>query len=301
LNWVITGSAGQLGRALRAHLEARGGERCLAAPDRAGLDVGDREAVRRLLRGLGPAPDVVVNAAAFTHVDRCEAEPGTAGRVNAEGPGHLAEACREAGALLVHVSTDYVFGGDSARPYREEDPPDPRSAYGRSKLEGERRVLAAAHGSLVVRTSWVFGQGRNFIAAILAQLAARRRGEIRGPLRVVDDQHGRPTYAVDLAAAIVQLVERGARGLYHVANQGVASWWDLARFCLDEAGAAQLEIERIKTADLSLPAPRPAYSVLDCGKAERLGVALRPWRGAVRDYLRSEGSPLAGLPPESRA
>lgn len=299
MNWVITGSAGQLGRALRAQLEARAGARCLAAPDRAALDVGDREAVRGLLLGLEPAPDVVVNAAAFTHVDRCEAEPDTARRVNAEGPGYLAEACREAGALLLHVSTDYVFRGDSPRPYTEEDRTDPRSAYGRSKLEGEERVFAAAPGSLVVRTSWVFGRGRNFIGAILAQLAARRRGEARGPLRVVDDQRGRPTYAPDLAAALVRLVELGARGLYHVANAGVASWWELARFCVDEAGSPQLPIERIGTKELDLPAPRPAYSVLDCGKAERLGVALRPWREAVRDHLRAECSPLRGLPPEA--
>jgi dTDP-4-dehydrorhamnose reductase len=210
----------------------------------------------------------------------------------------LAEACREAGALLVHVSTDYVFAGDSKRPYTEEDRTDPRSVYGRSKLEGEERVFALAPGSLVVRTSWVFGQGRNFIAAILAQLAARRRGEARGPLRVVDDQRGRPTYALDLAGGLVRLVERGARGLYHLANEGVASWWELARFCVDQAGSRRLPIERIATADLSLPAPRPAWSVLDCGKAERLGVALRPWREAVADYLRSEGSPLASLPPE---
>jgi dTDP-4-dehydrorhamnose reductase len=301
VNWVITGSAGQLGQALRARLALRPGERCLAALDRGALDVADRAVVRRVLLSLEPAPDVVVNAAAFTHVDRCESEPETARRVNALGPEHLAEVCRELGALLVHVSTDYVFAGTSQRPYTEQDRTDPSSTYGRSKLEGEERVLRVAPGSLVVRTSWVFGRGRNFIGAILAQVAARRRGEARGPLRVVDDQRGRPTYALDLAAGMLELVERGARGITHLANGGVASWWEVARFCVDEAGSPELPIERIATAELGLPARRPAWSVLDCSKAEGLGVALRPWREAVRDYLRSEGSRRAGLPPEAAA
>lgn len=301
MNWVITGSAGQLGRALRAQLEGLAGARCLAAPDRGALDVGDRAAVRRLLLGLEPRPDVVVNAAAFTHVDRCEAEPETARRVNALGPGYLAEACREVGALFVHVSTDYVFSGESQRPYLEQDLPDPRTAYGRSKLEGEERVWRVGPESLVVRTSWVFGHGRNFIGAILAQVAARRRGEARDPLRVVDDQRGRPTYALDLAAGLLRLVEGGARGLYHLANAGVASWWEVARFCVDEAGSPEIPIERIATAELGLPARRPAYSVLDCEKALGLGVALRPWREAVRDHLRGEALLSSGLPPEAAA
>jgi dTDP-4-dehydrorhamnose reductase len=290
--WVVTGSNGQLGRALVRGLGRASGCEVVAAVDIDDVDVADPVQLRRFFDGLPAAPDVVVNAAAFTQVDRCEREPELAERGNATAPGLLAALCREAGVRLVHVSTDYVFAGDADRPYTEADVPAPRSAYGRTKLEGERRVLAACDAFLVVRTSWVFGDGRNFIAAILAQARERRRGTASGPLRVVDDQRGRPTYAVDLAEAILGLVERGARGVYHVANQGVASWWDLARAALDEAGYDDLAIERIRTADLKVDAPRPAWSVLDCAKAEALGVRLRSWREALRSYLASEASPL---------
>jgi dTDP-4-dehydrorhamnose reductase len=189
----------------------------------------------------------------------------------------------------VHVSTDYVFAGDGTRPYREDDP---RCVGVRpQQLEGERGAPRCA--SAGVRTSWLYGRGRNFVAAILAQAEERRRQADPAPLRVVDDQRGRPTYAVDLAAAIHALVEAEARGLYHVANRGEATWWDLARASLDEAGFGDLGVDRIRTQDLSLPAPRPTYSVLDCSKAEALGVRPRSWREALRAYLRSPDSPLA--------
>jgi len=143
-----------------------------------------------------------------------------------------------------------------------------------------------------VRTSWLFGRGRNFIAAILAQAHEHRAGRAGGPLRVVDDQYGRPTYARDLAEAIVYLAERGAGGLYHVANRGVASWWELARASLDEAGYEDLSVERIRTDELTVDAPRPMRSVLDCSKAEALGVKMRNWRDAVSAYLASSDSPI---------
>jgi dTDP-4-dehydrorhamnose reductase len=292
VRWVVTGCRGQLGHALAAQLGADPGCELLAAVDLPEVDVSDAAALERLFAGLRAEPDVVANAAAFTHVDRCEREPEAAWRANAEAPGLLAEACARRGARLVHVSTDYVFSGEATRPYREEDAPDPRSIYGRSKLAGEERVLAAAPIHLVVRTSWLFGRGRNFLVAILEQARLRRSGAARGPLRVVDDQRGRPTWAVDLAAGIRRLVDRRASGLYHVAGGGVASWWEVARACLDASGCSDLEVERIHTADLGLPAPRPAWSVLDCSKAEALGVRTRDWREAVRAYLESEDSPL---------
>jgi dTDP-4-dehydrorhamnose reductase len=286
--WVVTGSRGQLGTALVARLERAG------IPVRAAdleVDIADPKAVARFL-DVPPRPRVVANAAAFTHVDRCEREPETADRVNREGPAVLARAARAIGAKLVHVSTDYVFPGDAGRPYAETDPTGPRSCYGRTKLAGERAVLDTCEDALLVRTSWVFGRGRNFLAAILAQARDRRSGRASGPLRVVDDQRGRPTYAVDLAEGLHRLVEAEAKGLYHLANSGEATWWDLARFCLDEAGFADLGVERIQTRDLDLDAPRPAFSVLDCSKAEALGIALRPWREAVRAHLRSDDTPL---------
>jgi dTDP-4-dehydrorhamnose reductase len=231
----------------------------------------------------------LVNAAAFTHVDRCEREPETAHRVNAAAPTLLASECRERGVRLVHVSTDYVFDGRGSCPYREDDPTAPRSAYGRTKLEGERGVLEASDAFLVVRTSWVYGQGRNFIEAILSQAEARRGGSAEGPLRVVDDQWGQPTYASDLAPALCELAAAGARGVVHVTGGGVATWWDVARAALDEAGYPDLVIDRIATSELQVDAPRPAWSVLDCSRAESLGVRLRAWREALADYLRCRG------------
>jgi len=290
--WVVAGCYGQLGSALTALLERRGV--AAIAVDLDQLDIADAAAVKDFLAAISPAPDVLVNAAAFTHVDRCEREPEAAERANAVGPGVLAQACRAVGAGLVHVSTDYVFGGDAETPYAEADPTDPRGVYGRTKLAGEQRVLGTSPDFLVVRTSWVFGRGRNFLAAILDQAERRRSGEASGPLRVVDDQIGRPTWAVDLAEAIAVLVEARARGLYHVANDGIATWWDLARLCLDETGYGDLEIERISTDELNLPAPRPSWSVLDCSRAAALGVRMQHWEEAVRRYLHSADSPLAG-------
>lgn len=291
--WAVTGCRGQLGSAL-VSLLAR--EEISARAADLEVDVADPDAVEAFL-AEPPRPKVVVNAAAFTHVDRCEREPETADRVNREGPAVLARACRAIGARLVHVSTDYVFPGQGGVPYRETDPVGPRSTYGRTKLAGERAVLATCDDALVVRTSWVFGRGRNFLAAILAQAADRRSGAASGPLRVVDDQVGRPTYAVDLAEGLFRLVEVGAEGLYHLSNAGEASWWDLARLCLDEAGLRDLVVERIRTHELDLPAERPAWSVLDCSKAAALGVEMRPWQEAVRAYLHSEDSPLAPPSP----
>jgi dTDP-4-dehydrorhamnose reductase len=292
MGFVIAGCRGQLGVALTRRLAERDDCELLAGVDLPEVDVTDPAAVASLLGGLPRRPDVVVNAAAYTHVDRCEREPEVARRANAVAPGVLAQACSRVGSRLVHLSTDYVFAGDADRPYTEDDPPAPRSTYGRTKLEGEQRVQADSRDHLIVRTSWLFGRGRNFLAAILAQARACRRGEASGPLRVVDDQHGRPTWADDLAAGLLSLVEARAVGLYHLAGGGVASWWELARATLDEGGFADLVVERVATSEMPLDAPRPAWSVLDCSRAEALGIRLRPWREAVAAYLRSPDSPL---------
>ena len=294
---IITGSRGQLGQCLVRRVEVDPRYELAAAWTHADLDIGDREAVLTLFdRVAGETPDVLINAAAFTAVDACESEQEASFRANAEAPGWLAEACRRAGARLVHVSTDYVFDGEGEGAYSEDSPTGPRTAYGRSKLEGEARVLDAAPDSLIVRTSWVFGPGKNFVAAILRQVRLRRSGEVTGPLRVVDDQTGTPTYADDLAQGILELTERGATGVYHLSNAQAssaqpASWWDFAREILDQTGASDLAIERTKTADLELPAVRPANSLLDCSRAAALGVSLRPWPEALRAYLESPDRP----------
>jgi dTDP-4-dehydrorhamnose reductase len=291
----VTGAHGQVGRGLVAQLSARAGHALVAAFDRAQLDVTDAAAVHGALRDVpGGPPDVVANAAAMTHVDRCESEPEAAHAANAAAPGVLAEACRALGAQLVHVSTDYVFDGTASAPYRESDPTAPRSVYGRTKLEGERRVRAALPGALIVRTAWVFGPGRNFVRTMLEAAARALRGE-GPPLRVVDDQRGSPTYSDDLAAALVALVEAGGSGTYHVTNAGIATWWELARAAVDAWGHPELPIAKVRTEEFLRPAPRPAWSVLDSGKAERLGVRMRPWREALSAYLESEASPLREL------
>jgi dTDP-4-dehydrorhamnose reductase len=283
----VTGAAGQLGSALVARLAERG-RACEARDSR--LDVSDAAALRATLGAL--RPPVVLNAAAYTDVDGCERDPARAKAVNAEAPAALASLCRELGSVLLHVSTDYVFDGRASRPLGEGAEVAPLSEYGRSKLLGERAVLAASPAFVVVRTSWVFGRGRNFIASVCARAAQVRSDPAKGPLRVVDDQLGSPTYAEDLAGGLIELVERGAAGLYHLANRGAASRYALARFALDAAGFADLEIQPVKTVDFPLPAPRPLYTVLDCARAARLGAELRPWQEAVRAYLASDFSPL---------
>jgi dTDP-4-dehydrorhamnose reductase len=277
---LLTGGAGQLGSALQRALAARG--LACAAPSHAELDVCDEAQVARAF--ARHAPRVVVNCAALTKVDTCEREPALAERANAGAVATLAHACAASGARLVQISTDYVFAGDGQRPYREDDPPAPRSVYGRTKLAGERAALAAPH-ALVVRTSWVYGRGRNFPAAILAQA---REGK---PLRVVADQRGRPTYAADLAEGVLALVAAGAEGIVHFANDGEATWLELARAVLDSCGFADLPIQPLTTEELGLPAPRPRYSVLDLGKAKALGVPPREWRAGLAAYLASPDGP----------
>ncbi len=276
---LVVGSAGQLGRELVARL----GDEVAWKGDRAELDVADGAAVVALVARV--RPDVVFNATAFNRVDAAEAEPLAAFAVNTVAPHFLARAARDAGALLVHVSTDYVFDGTSSRPYREDDLPRPLGAYGASKLAGEHLVAAAGGEHLVVRTSGVLGRGGSdqkggsFVERIVAQARAGR------PLRVVADQVFAPTCASDLAESLVALVRAGARGLVHVTNAGSCSWYELAVAALAAAGL-EAPVERIRAADLSLPARRPAYSVLDTSQAIALGLPPpRHWKDALPDCL----------------
>jgi dTDP-4-dehydrorhamnose reductase len=287
--WLVLGARGQLGSALVEHLAARGVP--CEARDARGLDVADAAALRRALGELRPA--AVLNAAAYTDVDGCERDPARADAVNAKGPAALAALCAERGSRLLHVSTDYVFDGRASAPLRETDPVAPLSEYGRSKLAGERAVLAASPDFVTVRTSWVFGRGKNFIASVRARAETVLRDPAAGPLRVVDDQIGSPTWAEELAPALLDLLDRGGRGLYHLANRGVASRLELARFALSSLGAglADLEIQPVKTVDFPLPAQRPLYTALDCSRAAALGVQLRPWQDAVRSYLAAPAAP----------
>jgi dTDP-4-dehydrorhamnose reductase len=280
---AVTGAEGQLGRALVSLL----GPQAAWAAGRDELDVRDPTAVARVLDSV--RPDVVINAAAFNDVDGAEVDPAPAMAVNAVGAGHLARACRKRDALLVHLSSDYVFDGAKREPYREDDCPRPLNAYGVSKLAGCLLVAAAGGPHLIVRTSGVFGSGGNRVkgGSFVERILARARGG--QPLRVVNDQVFSPTYAPDLAAALVGLVERDVHGLVHVTNSGFCSWHELAVAALEIAGV-RAWVGAIRSVDLGAPARRPPYSVLANDRAQAVGLApLRPWRDAVAECLRGNG------------
>jgi dTDP-4-dehydrorhamnose reductase len=273
---LVTGSYGQLGRAVLAAARRRGLE--AEGHDVDTIDITDQEAVHRRLREL--APRAAVNCAAFTAVDDCEAREDLATLVNGTAVGHLACACNQVGATLIHVSTDYVFAGDATRPYREEDPVGPVSAYGRSKLHGEDLARQADH-HLVVRTAWLYGHGgRNFVEAIRHQLDSGA-----SVLRVVADQHGCPTLCDDLAAAILDLEACAARGVVHAVNSGVTTWYGFASE-IARLLNAPVEILPVTTDEYPRPAPRPTYSVLDTSRLGALtGGQLPSWQDALGRYL----------------
>jgi len=252
---LITGAGGQLGRDLvRAFADHD-----VVAADRARLDVAERDQVLGVVTSL--RPDVVVHAAALTAVDACETDPDRAWRVNALGSRHVADACARIGAHLCAISTDYVFDGRARVPYTEWDATGPLNVYGRSKLGAEREVLALAPGASVVRTSWLCGaHGHNFVRTMVG-LA----GGTSGVVPVVDDQHGCPTFSVELAAMVRRLVVGRLPGLFHVTNAGATTWFALARSVFALAGADAARVVPITTAELrpAPAAPRPAFGVLD--------------------------------------
>ena len=271
----MTGSRGQLGRALERAAAARGD--AFIGVDLPELNITDRAAVERAVAAA--RPDAIVNCAAFTGVDAAEAQEEAALAVNGTAVAHLARAADAAGAVLVQLSTDYVFDGTVETPYREGDPVNPLSAYGRTKLAGER-AAAAVERRLVVRTAWLFGEGANFVGAIRRQLDAGVE-----ELRVVADQVGCPTYAEDLAGAILGLLDAGALGTVHAVNAGSTTWFEFAREIVRRLGSGA-RVLPISTAEARRPAPRPMHSVLDTSRLrEILGADLPSWQDALERYL----------------
>lgn len=273
---LVTGADGQLGQALR-YCVAESADKWIFA-GRSGLDITDREAVRRLLTER--RIDTVVNCAAWTDVERAEAEPEAADRLNHLAVGELAAAAAERDAELIHISTDYVFGGEGCRPLREEDPTGPLNVYGRTKLLGEQAVATSGVRSLVIRTGWLYSlRGRNFLTTML-----RLQGE-RDRLRVVDDQRGTPTCADDLACAIVRILSQrnieGCDGLYHFAAEGEASWYDFAAEIARLSGC-RCDIRPCTSEEYPTRARRPRYSVLDKHKIRNtFGLTIPHWRDAL--------------------
>jgi dTDP-4-dehydrorhamnose reductase len=273
--WLITGAGGMLGRDL---VDSLAGADVLALT-RAELDITNEEAVAAAVSDR----DVVVNAAAWTDVDGAESAEEEATRVNGGGPRVLALACREQGAQLVQLSTDYVFDGDASSPYGETDPVAPRSAYGRSKAAGEAAVREVLpESSYIVRTAWLYGeQGNNFVRTML------RLEQERDVLDVVDDQKGQPTWTCDVAAQIVALVNaQAAPGIYHGTSSGEVTWFGLARAVFASIGADPARVHPSTTDRFPRPAPRPAYSVLGHDAWFDAGLApIRPWGEALDQAL----------------
>jgi len=283
---LLTGTNGQVGYELERSLQGLGQ---VVAVDRSRMALDNLDQVRSVIRAV--KPQLIVNPAAYTAVDKAESEPELAYRINAEAPGVMAEEAKRLGAALVHYSTDYVFPGDQPGARREDDATGPANVYGASKLAGEQAIAAAGVPHLIFRTSWVYGmRGKNFLLTMLR--LAREREE----LRIVDDQHGAPTWSRTIAdsTALVLAQSRGQGdgwwqdhgGIYHLGSQGETTWYGFTRAILEQAGIA-CRLVPISTADYPLPAKRPPFSVLDSGKLMSRFCNLPSWQEALRLCLAS--------------
>ena len=283
---LITGGSGQVGHCLKAQLQ---GCAELSVPDSSALNIADRRSVRQAVETF--RPDYIINAAAYTAVDKAENDAERAFAVNRDGAHHLAEAAEAAGAAMLHISTDYVFDGAGGAPYDEAAPTAPQNIYGASKLAGEQAVLAACRRVVVMRTSWVFGaHGQNFVKTML------RLGRERDSLGIVADQYGAPTAAADITAALITIIRRHTpdqlaerAGIYHYCGSPYASWFEFAETIFAEAAAQGVlakipAVKPIATADYPTPAKRPTDSRLDCGKIRAVfGIGPCDWHSALSD------------------
>ena len=281
---LVTGSNGQVGTALRTIAASE-----KTAPlefvftDRGELDITDIDAIEKAVKEYDV--DTIVNCAAYTAVDKAEEEEANAKRINADAVGYLARICKTYDVGLIHLSTDYVFGGHATQPWREEDPVRPEGVYARTKYEGEVRLREYnPPRSMIIRTSWVYGEsGHNFVKTML------RLGREREVLRVVDDQIGSPTYTMDLAAAIVNILLQNPQNdeteLYHYSNEGICSWYEFAKKIFELADIP-CKVEPIPTSAYPTPAKRPLYSVLCKEKiARRFGLEIPHWEVSLRECI----------------
>jgi len=277
---LVLGNRGMLGSYLTSYIPRvpDAASWRLAGYDLPDVDIADASSVAAIL--AREKPNLIVNCAAYTNVDKAETERDLAYRVNAAGPEVLARAAKSSGALLVHISTDFIFDGSHPGPYREDDKPNPLCAYAASKLAGEEAIKAASPEFLIVRTAWLYGpNGKNFVDSILG--LAKEKGRVM----VVDDQAGSPTFTAVLSEYLLKLVLAGARGVYHVAGSGACTWYDLASEAIRIAGITAT-VTPCTTEEFPRPARRPRNSALDVGKAERLlGEEIPNWRNGLRRYL----------------
>ena len=285
---LVTGAGGQLGRDLQPRLESAGLDG--AYLDSTTMDITDREVVCKTIKE--EMPSVIINCAAYAKVDQAESEPEKAFKVNRDGAALLAESAAKVGALMVHISTDFVFDGTKSSPYKEDDEPNPLSVYGRSKLAGEVEVAKGAARHIIVRTAWAYGvHGKNFVKTILHKATEQE------VLRVVFDQVGAPTWTGDIADALVKITtgyREGSTqpGIYHFTNEGVASWHDFASAIIQEAKDSGIPlkcrvVEPIPTSNYPLPARRPPYSVLDTERIKKsFGLSIPHWRVSLRGMIK---------------
>ncbi len=243
------------------------------------FDISSLKDCRRIIGET--APDVVINAAAYTNVDGCESEKDRCFSINAEGVKNVAVSCRDRGIKIVHFSTDYVFDGEKESPYVEDDLCNPVSAYGQSKLQGELYLKELSNNYILIRTAWLYGKnGKNFVNTIL------EKAKNKQILEVVDDQTGSPTYTIDLASAVNLLIEGDHTGTFHLANRGTCNWYQFTLKILEYANMADVEVRPIKSDKLQRKAPRPCYSVFSCRKfTEVTKRTMRYWQIALKDYI----------------
>ncbi len=276
---TIFGASGLLGKAL---MREWNGDMLTGLTSR-GADIRDADRVRQVVKET--LPEWIVLAAAYTDVDGCENNPDLAFAVNRDGAVNVAMAAKQAGARLLFLSSDYVFDGKKNAPYEIGDKRNPQSVYGRSKAEAEIKLLELMPECCVARTSWLFGTGGKCFPDTILKLAASRPA-----LDVVDDQHGCPTYSVDLARAIIQLCRNNAGGIVHVTNAGNCTWFEFATEIVRNAGLATT-VRPVSSLQMARPAPRPAYSVLSSNRLRELGIEMPSWHDALRRYLEERETP----------
>lgn len=287
---LITGANGQLGLAINQVIQERKdlnitmintdvGEATAYCPIT--LDITNPVAVMNLVQNI--KPEIIINCAAFTAVDLCESEKERAYRINAIGAKNLAIAANDFDAKFVQVSTDYVFDGEGKMPYTEKDVPNPQSVYGSTKLEGEKFVQDICAKYFIVRTAWLYGDGKNFVKTMI------RLMEEHKDIRVVNDQYGSPTSAMELAKAIVRLMDTEEYGIYHGVCDGGTNWYEFAKEIFKQLGS-NVKVTPIETSEYPTPAKRPTYSILNNNKLKELGIHLKPWREALQEYILDEGN-----------